>query len=225
MPFDMPRSGTWEVRGGWIVRALARDLRITLEQAAGIAGNIGGETRGLELMQEQRPQVPGSRGGYGWAQWTGPRRRQFEDFAARAALPPESDEANYLFLLSEFKGAYRNALLHLRGAPSVDAATRVIHVEYETPQDVLDSTFTSFPRRLEYAKRALAGAQAAPTKAGKAPYKVEQSIKAFQREALRLQKALQAQDLYAGELDGDWGPESRTALLAYLKLYHPEEMG
>jgi len=55
------------------------------------------------------------------------------------------------------------------------------------------------------------------------PFKVEQAIRAYNREALRLQKQLQAHGFYEGNLDGDFGPESRTALLAYLKMYHSDD--
>jgi hypothetical protein len=46
-------------------------------------------------MQELKPVVEGSRGGYGIAQWTGPRRVEFESWAEANELPLDSYEANY----------------------------------------------------------------------------------------------------------------------------------
>src|SRR5258706_3609441 len=42
------------------------DLGITREQACGIFGNLGTETGGFTALQEIKPTVAGSRGGYGW---------------------------------------------------------------------------------------------------------------------------------------------------------------
>ena len=63
--------------GPRLVADLARDFNLTPAQAAGIAGNLAHETGGFKHMQEIQPMIPGSRGGYGFAQWTGPRRRAF----------------------------------------------------------------------------------------------------------------------------------------------------
>lgn len=52
-------------------------------------------------MQEISPVVAGSRGGYGFAQWTGPRRVEFEAYAASNGLNINSYEANYGYLLNE----------------------------------------------------------------------------------------------------------------------------
>ena len=61
-----------------VMRALIADFDLAVGDAAAVLGNLGHECGGFRLMQEQKPTVPGSRGGYGWAQWTGPRRRKFE---------------------------------------------------------------------------------------------------------------------------------------------------
>jgi hypothetical protein len=44
--------------------------------AAAILGNIGHECDGFRHLQEIHPVA--GRGGLGWCQWTGPRRRAFE---------------------------------------------------------------------------------------------------------------------------------------------------
>lgn len=72
--------------------------------AAAIFGNLGHESLGFTKLQEMAPTVKGSRGGYGWAQWTGPRRKAFEAYCARNGKDPASDEANYAYLFVELKG-------------------------------------------------------------------------------------------------------------------------
>lgn len=72
--------------------------------AAAIFGNLGHESLGFTKLQEMKPTVKGSRGGWGWAQWTGPRRKAFEAYCARTGKDPASDEANYAYLFVELKG-------------------------------------------------------------------------------------------------------------------------
>ena len=87
---DVPREGP-----GYYGPAL-RDFPITPRTAA-ILGNLGHESAGLTILQEIKPTVAGSKGGYGWAQWTGPRRRAYEAYCARIGKNPASDEANYAY--------------------------------------------------------------------------------------------------------------------------------
>ena len=58
--------------GANIAGRLANDLGISVEAASGIVGNLASETGDFKHMQELKPVVPGSRGGAGWAMWTGP---------------------------------------------------------------------------------------------------------------------------------------------------------
>lgn len=88
-----------------IMAQLIRDFpAITPTDAAAILGNLGHESAGLTILQEIKPTVPGSKGGYGWAQWTGPRRRAYEAYCKRTGKDPASDEANYAYLFLELKG-------------------------------------------------------------------------------------------------------------------------
>ena len=96
-----PRVGNVSNKGNFVRDALVRDLGISRVAAAAFAGNLHIETGGFNHMQELAPVVPGSRGGYGWSQWTGPRRRQFEAWVAERGLDINSDEANYGFLVHE----------------------------------------------------------------------------------------------------------------------------
>jgi Phage tail lysozyme len=82
---------------------LNKDFDLAEHQVADILGNLGEECNGFTAMQEEKPLVPGSRGGYGWAQWTGSRRVKFEDFCRDQGLGAWSDEANYGFLKLELQ--------------------------------------------------------------------------------------------------------------------------
>src|ERR1700728_2182515 len=68
-------------------------------QAAGILGNLGTECAGFHVLHEIGQ--PDGRGGYGWAQWTGPRRVDFIAWCTTNDLDWHSDEANYGFLVNE----------------------------------------------------------------------------------------------------------------------------
>lgn len=87
------------------MRRLLSDFpALDAQGAAAIFGNLGHESAGLATLQEITPTVKGSKGGYGWAQWTGPRRRAYEAYCKRNGKDPASDEANYAYLFVELKG-------------------------------------------------------------------------------------------------------------------------
>lgn len=209
--FDMPKTGTWEERGGWVVRRLMTDLRLTAEQAAGLVGNWGYESRGFTALQEEKPMIAGSRGGAGWGMWTASRRLAFEDYARKRSLSINSDEANYGFAVAELKSTQANFLSRLRNATTLAEACRCGHEFYERSSDVIDGSFRSGPERLKWAQRALAGAQgiiAAPNAPNIAD--VDSDIADAVKRA---QAALAKRGLYpADAIDGIPGPMTRTAL-------------
>lgn len=106
-----------------IIDKLMGDFPIGLDDAFAILGNIGHECFGFTLLQEVAPIVKGSRGGWGWCQWTGPRRRDFEAYCRRTGKDPASDAANYAWLWVELKGAESAALGKLLKAPGLEAKT------------------------------------------------------------------------------------------------------
>lgn len=195
----MPLEGSWEVRGGWVVEALVRDAALTHDQACGLVGNLGYESRCFTALQEEAPMVRGSRGGYGWAQWTGARRINFENWCATHVLAPASDEANYGFLLHELLGAYKGFAGRLRRTTGIEEATRLTHKEYETPSDVLDGSYRSGPDRLDLALRLQVPKDSTLVDLG---------------DPVELIKA--AQRLIGAEPDGIPGPETRRLLRVWV---------
>lgn len=150
-PQFTPASGTFDQMAPRIMADLSRDLGLTPEQAAGVVGNLGVETGGFKHMQELNPIVPGSKGGYGWAQWTGPRRRQFEAWAAQNGLDPNSYEANYGFLKHELTATPEGKVLaDLRGAQDPASAASVFEQQFLRPG------IPHSDRRAQYAQQALA---------------------------------------------------------------------
>jgi hypothetical protein len=97
-------EATFRAKAPAIMNKLMEDFPITPIDAAAILGNLGHESAGLTILQEIKPVVKGSRGGYGWPQWTGPRRRAYEAYCKRNGLDPASDQANYAYLFLELKG-------------------------------------------------------------------------------------------------------------------------
>lgn len=84
---------------GEVMQRLQRDVPgYSKEDYAAALGNLGHESMGFTAYQEGRPRS--GRGGAGWAQWTGPRRRAFEAWAAKRGLDPRNDASSYAFLTS-----------------------------------------------------------------------------------------------------------------------------
>lgn len=120
---------TFQEKAPFIIEALQNDLQLTLEQAAGILGNVGHESAGMTILQEIKPTA--GRGGYGWMQWTGPRRRDYEAFGLAQGLDLAVDGTNYRFLLHELRGTEGAALRALRATSTVEQATTVFEQVYE----------------------------------------------------------------------------------------------
>ena len=130
-----------------IMADLMKDVGITDFQAGGILGNIGHECAGFKHFQEIGVKPP--KGGWGWCQWIGVRRTAFMQWIAQRGHTPESDEANYGFLVHELSGSEQNALAHLKKTGSLEEATKSFMEKFErTGAPHLNS-------RLAWAKRAM----------------------------------------------------------------------
>lgn len=109
---------------------LMRDFAFTAVDAAAVFGNIGHECNGVENLQELKPLKPGSRGGYGWCQWTGPRRRAYEAYCKRNKLNPADDQANYAFLFVELKGPEAKAVDAVKRASGLVAKVKAFELAF-----------------------------------------------------------------------------------------------
>lgn len=77
--------------------------------AEGIVMNLRDESGLNPGINEQNPVVPGSRGGYGLAQWTGPRRKALEAAAGQRGVSVDDPEFQLDFLVSELQGPEKRA--------------------------------------------------------------------------------------------------------------------
>ncbi len=119
---------------GRLMSDLMRDFGLTRPQAAGFVGNLAHESGGFNTLQEISPLIPGSRGGYGYAQWTGGRRRQYERWSRERGLNPASYEANYGFLKHELTNTQeRSVLTQLRKARSAREAALIVRRKFLRP--------------------------------------------------------------------------------------------
>lgn len=207
----MPKTGTWEIRAGWVVNQLVADLKLKNFQAAGLVGGFGVESGEFKKLHEIGQ--PEGQGGYGWAQWTGSRRNAFLNWCDAQGLDWKSNEANYGYLVYDLKHGYKGFLAKLKKTKTIEDATHLAHREYETPQEVLDGTETSYPLRLRYAQRALAGAS------GQAPQLPPLIASNALTEALLIQASVTRiiQNELGLVVDGDYGSATRAAVRAYLK--------
>lgn len=132
---------------------LMKEFRLLDFQAAGVFGNLGHESGGFRLLQEIKPVVKGSRGGYGWAQWTGVRRRAYEAWCAKEKFDPKTDEANFGYLCVELRGSEAGAIAALRKTRDLAHATDAFCRGFERPGIV------NLPSRLVWSKKALPAIQ------------------------------------------------------------------
>lgn len=115
-----------------LMKNLMSDFKLTKEQAAGIVGNLAHESGGLQAgIQEKNPLA--GRGGLGWAQWTGSRRNQFEDYLKRTGQQANDPNANYGFLKQELTTdpRYRATMERVRESKSANDAMMVFEKGYE----------------------------------------------------------------------------------------------
>lgn len=225
--FDMPASGTWEQRGGWVVRALMRDLGLSIEQAGGFVGNLGFESASFTELHEIG--LPEDEGGIGWPQWTGrhppnDRRARYEQWCAAQGLDWRSDEANYGYILVELRGAFAGMVERLRECATVERATFLVGEEYERPADTTATHLPGYDERLYYARRAVEGAKAMGVLPTSTPpdtltqTALDGAGKPYAPDPISLIR--HAQTLLGVEPDGDPGPATRAAVRAWREA-HP----
>lgn len=121
-------------------------------QAAGIVGGLARETGNFRYIQEINPVIKGSRGGIGYAQWTGDRRVAFETWASEDA-DLTSYEVNYGYLAEEFRGPYASVIERLRETEDVEEAATVFMKRYLKPH----RKHRNLDERIAYAEAYLAG--------------------------------------------------------------------
>jgi hypothetical protein len=122
-----PQGREAEIRAGLIERGMAPHI------ADGFLMNFKDES-GLDPgINEAKPIVPGSRGGFGLAQWTGPRRVALEKFAAARGAAPSDAKVQMDFLMAELQGPESSAARNIFAAPDAGSAAAAIATDFLRP--------------------------------------------------------------------------------------------
>ena len=145
----MSQQKTFARKAPIAMRRLMRDFSFDVLDAAAIMGNAGYESGGLTIFQEMKPTVRGSRGGFGWFQWTGPRRVAFERYCRLNGWDIRSDRANYGFLAKELIGPERKAVSRTKRAVGLKAKVVAFEKAFER------SGIKNYGSRVIWARRAL----------------------------------------------------------------------
>lgn len=101
--------------------------------AQGIVGNIAVESGFNPGINEIAPLVPGSRGGFGLFQHTGPRRRALEAFASQTGRPLADIDTQLDFVMQELGTTEKAAADALRGARTTEEAARIFSEKFLRP--------------------------------------------------------------------------------------------
>lgn len=115
------------------ISQLITDFKLDALSAIAIIGNAGHESGGFKSLQEKKPVVPGSRGGYGIMQWTGPRRREYEAYCKRNGLDPADMTSNYKFLFVELSGPEGRVIKRLKDANTLEEKVRIFSEGFLRP--------------------------------------------------------------------------------------------
>lgn len=86
-------------------------------------------------INEANPLVPGSRGGFGLAQWTGPRRVALERFAEEQGRSVSDVDTQLDFLITELQGSEAKAAQSIFGARDTATAAQAIVNEFLRPAE------------------------------------------------------------------------------------------
>ncbi|MDX5370193.1 MAG: phage tail-type lysozyme domain-containing protein [Alphaproteobacteria bacterium] len=86
-------------------------------------------------INEIAPIVPGSRGGFGLAQWTGPRRRALEAFAAQRGADVADPNVQMDFLMTELQGPESRAAQSIFAAQDAPTAAAAIVNNFLRPAE------------------------------------------------------------------------------------------
>lgn len=109
-----------QIRQGLINRGLPEHV------ADGFLVNFQDESGLNPGINEANPTVPGSRGGFGLYQLTGPRRVAYESFAQERGVDPSDVDAQLDFLMTELQGPEKAAAERIMAAGDTPMAAQAI---------------------------------------------------------------------------------------------------
>lgn len=86
-------------------------------------------------INEAAPVVPGSRGGFGLSQWTGPRRQALEAFATERGVPASDTDAQLDYLMTELQGPESAAFQKIMASQDTGSAAAAIVNDFLRPAE------------------------------------------------------------------------------------------
>jgi hypothetical protein len=119
----------FEQKAPAVMSALMEKFGLKDFQAAGVLGNLGHESGGFVYLHEIGQAA--LQGGYGWGQWTGPRRVEFLNWCSDNHLGWETDAANQGYLIHELSGEYRSTISALLKCTCLSQAVLAFERNYE----------------------------------------------------------------------------------------------
>lgn len=153
-----------------VIYDLIHALPLSVLDGAAIAGNGGHESEGFTDITEDKPTIKGSRGGLGWFQWTGKRRRAFEAWCKAKGYKYHEDRANIGFLIHELRTTEAKAIGAVKRAATLEGKVKAFELAFER------AGVKHYASRTTYARRALDAWNASPlgkgnpaTPAGRVP--------------------------------------------------------
>lgn len=117
------------VRSGLLERGLAPHI------ADAFVMNFQDESGLNPGINEIEPLVPGSRGGFGLYQLTGPRRVAYEQFAQQRGVEPADVDAQLDFMMMELQGPESRAAQRIFAAPDTGTAAAAIVTDFLRPAE------------------------------------------------------------------------------------------
>ena len=124
-----PTNPAGAIRAGLIQRGMPEHI------ADAFIMNMQDESGLRTDINERNPIVPGSRGGFGLAQWTGPRRRALEAFAAERGVPVSDKNLQLDFLMQELQGPEARAGQRIMSAQDTPTAAAAILNDFLRPAE------------------------------------------------------------------------------------------
>ncbi|MEM7709914.1 MAG: phage tail tip lysozyme, partial [Pseudomonadota bacterium] len=137
------------------MQKLMEALEIDKLDAAAMLGNFGRETGGLKYMEELTPANPP--GGINLAQWTGVRRKAFEDWCEASGRDPRSWDAGLDYAIFEMTETWEKRVIPaMRAEKTLWSKTKVFEDLYER------AGVPALSDRVRWAMTALEAYDAAP---------------------------------------------------------------
>ena len=117
------------IKAGLVARGLPEHV------AEGFVMNFQDESGLNPGINEAAPTVPGSRGGFGLYQLTGPRRRAYEAYAAEKGVPLDDVDAQLDFMMMELQGPEAAAWSKISGTQNAGEAGAAIVNSFLRPAE------------------------------------------------------------------------------------------